>query len=333
MTDTVRIRPARHPELPALTRLIRNRLPDLMGSQRNLSGSDVESHLATLLPDGALILATRNNRLAGLAALDLDKTRLLALYLDPERARADTARELIAAVERQALAFGVDTLHCIAKAQACAFLQRLGYRNGAGDSQTEAPEDAVPMEKSLTDGASPVFGTIMGLLDELGIPRDYGIKHRLKIVPEAEDVVSVGSDVFGRDQRLRPQAGEAWEEMRTAAMRQNVELQMVSGYRSISYQGNLIRKKLHDGSTIEDIMSISAAPGFSEHHSGQAIDINTPGVTALSNSFAASRAYQWLRSNAGLYGFRESYPKNNRHGLEWEPWHWYFRHRPGTQPD
>lgn len=333
MTDTVRIRPARNPELPALGRLIRNRLPDLMGSQGNLSGSDIESHLATLLPDGALILATRSNRLAGLAALDLDQSRLLALYLDPERARADTARELITAIERQALAYGIETLHCTAKPQAHAFLQRLGYRDESGTTQADTPEAPVKMEKHLADGADPAFKQVTDLLDEFGIPRDYGIRHRLKIVPEADDLVSVGTDVFGRDQRLRPEAGVAWDDMRTAAQRQNVELQIVSGFRSITYQGNLIRKKLNEGHAIEEVLKSSAAPGFSEHHSGQAIDINTPGVPVLTSAFAASPAYQWLRSNAGLYGFRESYAKDNRHGLEWEPWHWYFRHRPGAGGD
>lgn len=331
MTETVRIRPARHPELPALTRLIRHRLPDLMGSQRRLGGDEIEAHLATLLPDGALILATRENRLAGLAALDLDEGRLLALYLDPERARADTARELIGAIERQALHFGVETLHCRAKAQACAFLTRLGYTTADG---TPAPDAGpVDMEKALLDGADELFVKVRDLHNELGIRRDYGVCHRLRIVREPADLVSVGSDVFGRDQMLRPAAAEAWAEMKSAAQRQNVDLQLVSGHRSLTYQTNLIRKKLGEGRSIEDVLKSSAAPGFSEHHSGQAIDLNTPGITALTSDFGQSRAYQWLRSNAGLFGFRESYPKGNRHGLEWEPWHWYFRRRPGFRKD
>lgn len=329
MEELIRIRPVRSIELPALARLIEDRLPDLMGSRRRPKAEEIENHLATLLPDGALILATRANRLAGLAALDLDEARILACYLDPERARAETARQLIDAIESKALSFGIRTLHCAVKPKACAFMKRMGYYESNPDSAETNFTEPVPLCKDLLTQASPDQVKCLQLLEELGAPADYGVRHRLQLVPDAKELRTVGTDIFGREQRLHPDAADAWEEMQNAARQHNIELQLVSGFRNIAYQANLVRRKLEKGESLVRTLQVSAAPGFSEHHSGRAVDLTTPGVTVLTLEFADSPAYRWLKSNAGLYGFRESFPKKNRHGLEWEPWHWYFRSRPG----
>lgn len=328
MDQKIRIRAVRNIELPALARLVEHRLPDLMGSRRRPKAEDIEKHLATLLPDGALILATCDNHLAGLTALDLDDARILACYLDPERARADTARELIEEIEHRALSFGVRTLRCEVKPKACAFLKRLGYRELDPESDPAAGE-SVALGKDLMEHVEPGLSHCLRLLDEIGIPMDYGVRHRLQIVTDAKELDLIGTDIFGRDQRLHPAAAEAWQEMQGAARQHNIELQLVSGFRSVAYQANLVRRKLDRGESLAQVLRVSAAPGFSEHHSGRAIDLTTPGVTALSPEFADSAAYRWLKSNAGLYGFHETFPKDNRHGLDWEPWHWCFRARPG----
>ena len=75
---------------------------------------------------------------------------------------------------------------------------------------------------------------------------------------------------------------------------------------------------------IEDILKVSAAPGYSEHHSGRALDITTPGYDVLEEVFEASPAFRWLEKNASHYRFRLSYPRDNPHGVVYEPWHWYW---------
>ena len=35
-------------------------------------------------------------------------------------------------------------------------------------------------------------------------------------------------------------------------------------------------------------------------------------------------AVAWLRANADAFGFALSYPRDNPHGLVYEPWHWRF---------
>ena len=70
------------------------------------------------------------------------------------------------------------------------------------------------------------------------------------------------------------------------------------------------------------ILRVSAAPGYSEHHSGRALDITTPGYAALEEEFELSPAFAWLKKHAKTFRFRLSYPRRNTHGIAYEPWHW-----------
>jgi len=115
--------------------------------------------------------------------------------------------------------------------------------------------------------------------------------------------------------------------MREAAAQAGVELEIVSAFRSIEYQLGILRRKLERGQLMGDILRVSAAPGFSEHHSGRALDITTPGYAALEEEFERSLAFDWLRKNAKLYNFSLSYPRGNRHGIAYEPWHWCWHAR------
>ncbi|MEX0914982.1 MAG: GNAT family N-acetyltransferase [Wenzhouxiangellaceae bacterium] len=319
--DPVRIRPARAAELPKLAELVRGRLPDLMKPSSATQRDNIHKRLAALLPDESLLLAIDNRKLSAMAALDLDHAKLLAMYLDPSQARADTARKLITRVEETARAYGIQRLSCTVKPQAWAFMERMGYQ------ATGLPEDNQPVDlsKRLFDEASEWEQKIASVHRELGIPANYGVKHRLKSVKDAARKVSVGLDIFDRDTELSAEAADAWKAMKADARRHDVELQLVSGFRGMHYQAELIRKKLAASQPMERILRVTAAPGYSEHHSGNAVDITAPGITPLSQEFSLSRAYEWLKSQARLYGFRESFPNHNRHGLEWEPWHWCYR--------
>ena len=157
---------------------------------------------------------------------------------------------------------------------------------------------------------------------ELGIPEDYGQDGTRPVFEEATDLVDVGPNLVGRMQSLEPHTAERWAAMVRAAAAEGVQLLMVSGFRSIDYQARLIRKKINAGQLVSEILQVSAAPGFSEHHTGRAIDIATPGSRPLTEEFEDSAAFEWLTGNAADYGFSMSYPRGNRHGFIYEPWHW-----------
>ncbi len=170
---------------------------------------------------------------------------------------------------------------------------------------------------------------IAALLVRLGIPRDYGVQHQLDLCEECTRPVSIGKDMFDREQTMTSHAARAWSDMKDAAASAGIELQLVSAFRSVDYQAGIIQRKLDSGQSMEQILKVSAAPGYSEHHSGNALDISTPGFEPLEEEFENSPAFEWLKKSAGTFGFRLSYPRNNPHGVCYEPWHWCWTSAPG----
>lgn len=167
--------------------------------------------------------------------------------------------------------------------------------------------------------------SIAALHSGFDIPADYAEKRRLALCEEAKELVSIGPDSLGREQRMAPKAAQAWGRMREAASRDGVQLLAVSGFRSVEYQCALIQRKLDRGMKIADVLKINAAPGYSEHHTGRALDITTPDSQPLEVAFETTPAYAWLTRHAGEYGFKLSYPRDNPHGINYEPWHWAFQ--------
>ncbi len=161
----------------------------------------------------------------------------------------------------------------------------------------------------------------------LGVPRDHGRSRQLPRVREARSLQFIGLDTQGRPQWMSLRAARAGARMREAAARDNTTLQVVSAFRSVEYQLGIIRRKVERGLSMAEILRVSAAPGFSEHHSGRAFDLTTPGFAALEEEFETSAAFVWLRANAARFGFRMSYPRGNPHGISYEPWHWCWHAR------
>lgn len=162
----------------------------------------------------------------------------------------------------------------------------------------------------------------------LGVPRDYGRVRRLRLQREPAQLVQIGHDIHDRTQWLQPRPARAFAGMREAATRDGIKLQVVSAFRSIEYQLGILERKLARGQPIEQILRVSAAPGYSEHHTGRCLDLTTPGFTALEEGFDRGPAFAWLQRNASGFGFVLSYPRDNHHGIAYEPWHWCWHARP-----
>lgn len=116
----------------------------------------------------------------------------------------------------------------------------------------------------------------------------------------------------------------AFEKMHQDALIDNINLKIISGYRSSNYQITIFKKNFLNKNEPTEIelnlrLKYSAPAGFSEHHTGFAIDINS-----VENDFAFTKEYEWLKNNANKYGFENSFPINNKQGLGFEPWHWRF---------
>jgi len=125
---------------------------------------------------------------------------------------------------------------------------------------------------------------------------------------------------------------EAYKKLNSALYRATKKKLLVdSGYRSPAYQiitflWYLNFHKFNFSKTIKRV----AIPGYSEHGfpRGQAVDfITDEGIPSDEKplDFAKTIEYKWLLENANKFRFYQSYPRNNKLGVMFEPWHWQFR--------
>jgi D-alanyl-D-alanine carboxypeptidase len=110
-----------------------------------------------------------------------------------------------------------------------------------------------------------------------------------------------------------------------------VDLLICYGYRTLEQADQLFKKQLgvqlakglpYDEAVTEAKKWV-AMPGYSEHHTGLALDIVTPAYQVLNAGFAQTDAAVWMAQNAYRYGFIIRYPadKVDVTGIGYEPWH------------
>jgi len=124
-----------------------------------------------------------------------------------------------------------------------------------------------------------------------------------------------------KDQYFHGDAMRFLERMFDAAERDDIDLKIISAYRSFDEQNEL--KGQFTEIFGEGANAFSADQGFSEHQLGTTLDITTPEVGGTFESFDQTEAFEWLEENAQNYGFILSYPKGNSFYV-YEPWHWRF---------
>ncbi len=134
------------------------------------------------------------------------------------------------------------------------------------------------------------------------------------------------ADFYGREEFLDKTAANAFNRMKSDAKTSGVELTIISGFRPIAQQEKFFLKQINKRGSKEAAARFSAPPGYSEHHTGYALDIGEGENidTYIKSEFEYSEAYRWLVKNAHKYGFELSFPKNNPQGVSYEPWHWRF---------
>lgn len=125
------------------------------------------------------------------------------------------------------------------------------------------------------------------------------------------------------------------EKMFAAAKKENINLVMVSGYRSVDYQRQLFQqsidaakaKGMNDTEAKKEALRYRTEPGTSEHHTGIACDILDTDWQSkngnLEGDYGSTPGGIWLASHGADYGFVVRYPKGKTAAshIEYEPWH------------
>lgn len=334
MSARVIIRPAVKEDLEAISRL---RTETILETGQEAYSSEQLQGWAAVQPgdrtlmrisDGCVLLGFSGSRLVASNALDLDESEMVSLFVRPAYQGQGIGRRMVNEIERLAVRFGMRELRAEASLPSVDFYHACGYRAREGAVNQKDPRtglNCLSMTRQFPQRQTRYGARIARLLDRIGIDPDYGRQRRLMLQSECRELATIGTDAFGREQMLHPKAAMAWYELRNAAGDDGITLQVASAFRSVGYQVSIIERKRQAGQEIGDILQVSAAPGYSEHHTGFALDLCCPDVKPLEECFENTAAFEWLTENAGSHGFNMSYPRNNRHGIAYEPWHWRYR--------
>ena len=172
----------------------------------------------------------------------------------------------------------------------------------------------------MAENETQYLRRIESIFSALEIPPSYGVLRGLRPYPEATDLIIV--DDGNPPKRLAPEAAQRWQEMQKAAAGDGIHLSLISGFRSLQRQQELIEAKLKKGDALTKILQILAAPGYSQHHTGLALDIGTGTNIDVTEAFEQTDAFSWLALHARKYEFIMPYPRGNEYGFVYEPWHW-----------
>jgi LAS superfamily LD-carboxypeptidase LdcB len=202
---------------------------------------------------------------------------------------------------------------------------------GSSVNKVEPPISIKPNKKSPTkaDSKSPsnqgaAISNQVSYRVAVGIHNPIAQKYQdiAKRTGYLEQYPEIGSaeTITYQGQRLHKDAASAFENMRQAASKDNVKLQVISGFRGIRAQADIFEGK---GGGLQ-AAEYSAPPGHSQHHTGLAIDINT-----LETSFRTSKAFGWLKEHGSEFGFMLPYANiDGDLGPNNEPWHWVYVGKP-----
>jgi LAS superfamily LD-carboxypeptidase LdcB len=147
---------------------------------------------------------------------------------------------------------------------------------------------------------------------------------------------------------MHKETAEALIRMKAEALKSNINIEVVSAYRSFQRQKEIFEGKyvkftsegLSPIQAIEKIIEYSTIPGTSRHHWGTDLDLidgNAPrpeSVLVASNFLGTGpfcKMKEWMDEHAESFGFYEVYTNDaNRKGFKYEPWH--FSYAPVSKP-
>ena len=159
-----------------------------------------------------------------------------------------------------------------------------------------------------------------------------------------EELIGKGNpELFGVHYKLRKEAHHAFDKMKAEALKESINIQVVSSYRDFNHQNRIWTRKyntftkqgMSPENTIDKIIEYSTIPGTSRHHWGTDLDIidgnsKQPKHVLNAEHFHGNGPFcklkEWMDIHANSFGFYLVYTDNaNRKGFKYEPWHYTFK--------
>lgn len=150
------------------------------------------------------------------------------------------------------------------------------------------------------------------------------------------------STINSSTNNLQPEVYNSYIKMQAEASKQNINIQIASGFRNFKRQKQIFENKynkyqkrgLSKTQALHKIVEYSTIPGTSRHHWQTDIDIiqqvkNMPKHLLIPSNYESDGPFckmkEWMDENAHKYGFYLVYTNDdNRPGFKYEPWHYSY---------
>lgn len=261
-----------------------------------LNGDGVTEGTAPASPDGSTV--EKIDLTFYTVTLDIGEKKMPIVTMSPSTATDkseiwETSNKAVATVDEKgnitAVGAGTCYITVTSKSNPTVYAEvKVTVNQGDGldnVQQTAMTENGAPAEATYVKG-------ILIANKSYGLPADYN--------PGLDATAKSQFDVLAAD-----------------AKKEGLNIYLSSGFRTYQYQEKIYNNyvALYGQATAD---SFSARPGYSEHQTGLAIDVNS-----IDDSFAATEEAKWLEANAHKYGFIIRYPKGKENitGYKYESWH------------
>ncbi len=186
-----------------------------------------------------------------------------------------------------------------ARTAGAALMMLVGTLHGCGDFPLDGDGEHELEAEPVDDGSNIL---LQGIID-CSERADTGYRNGS---PFSITVVTVDG------KPVEKRTANAYYVMQQAAARDGVRIRIVSGFRTMAEQRYLYSCYTNCNC---NSCNLAARPGYSNHQSGHALDLNT----------SEAAVYNWLSNNGGRFGFERTVPS--------ERWHWeWWSGGPGGGP-
>lgn len=148
---------------------------------------------------------------------------------------------------------------------------------------------------------------------------------------ESKVELVTAKDVHGDDIKVEKKALEAYYKLEKDLENDGIDIELDSVYRSVQDQQDLIDEWTADPTKGPDyVKKFVGVPGYSEHHTGLAIDIclvkDGKIIDDNDEMIAEKEIFAKIHSKLADYGFILRYPegKEESSGYTYEPWHFRY---------
>lgn len=219
--------------------------------------------------------------------------------------------------------------------------QSVTEKTESADTSENLPSETDPSETTVSESETEAETTFMAPKPD---PADADNTWAMFLVNSKNPVPTEYCDGIEtafvyeswREYYMDSRVSEYMKSMIEHAAEDDIQLIVVSAYRSVEYQQNNFDNSVKDrmenkGMTYDEAYAATLKevqlPGYSEHNAGVAADVMSDECVDMDDdSFKDTKAYAWLQEHAADYGFILRYPEGKEKvtGIIYEPWHYRF---------